>query len=108
MAQTFTQKAGNGNIRIATGRQLDTGTVAARTITVGFQPRFVRVVNNTSGDEMTWIEGMPDAYGFKRLAAGTGSQVTSNGITPTANGFIFGLDTDLNVTSEQITWYAEG
>lgn len=96
-------------VRMATGRYLDTGTVAAYTFSdLGFQPRYVHVINNTSGDEETWIEGMTDAYAFKRVAAGTGAQITSLGITPTARGFTFGLDTDINVTSEQVSWLALG
>ena len=109
MAQTITTQEPMNVVRMATGRYLDTGTVAAYTFSdLGFQPRYVRVLNNTSGDEECWIEGMTDAYAMKRVAAGTQAQITSLGITPTSRGFTFGLDTDMNVSSEQVTWLALG
>lgn len=67
MAQTITQKNTRNVSRTATGRILDTGTVAAMVITLGFRPRMVRVINNTSGDEETWVEGMADASAQKDL-----------------------------------------
>ena len=104
MAITSTQTKGNGVVNTAHGSYLDTGTVAAFTITTGFKPRYVRVVNETSGDEEAWFEGMADAEAFKRVQAGTGAMITSNGITPTANGFTVGLDTDIVYTSQQLSW----
>jgi len=108
MAQTITVQEPLNMVRMATGRYLDTGTVAAYTFTCGFRPRFVQVVNNTSSDKELWIEGMAAASAHKQVAAGTSSGITSNGITVSASGFIFGLDTDLNVTSEQVSWVALG
>jgi hypothetical protein len=109
MAQTITTKTPLNMVRMATGRYLDTGTVAAYTFSdLGFKPRFVHVINNTSSDELTWIEGMGDATGLKRLLNGTGSALSSLGITVSERGFTFGLDTDLNVTSEQVSWLALG
>lgn len=108
MAQTITTKLPQNTVRMFTARYLDTGTVAAYVFTCGFKPRYVRVINNTSGDEASWIEGMAAASAQKRVAAGTGSLVTSNGITVSDYGFTFGLDTDLNVTSEQVTIVAMG
>jgi hypothetical protein len=109
MAQTITTKTPLNVVRMATGAYLDTGTVAAYTISdLGFKPRYVRVINTTSGDEECFIEGMTDAHAYKRVAAGTGAAITSLGITPTSRGFTFGLDTDMNVTSEQVRWVAFG
>lgn len=108
MAQTITTKSPRALAQIATGRYLDTGTVAAYTFTLGFRPRYVHLINNTSGDEVVYIEGMPAASGHKRVAAGTGANISSNGITVSDTGFIFGLDTDLNVTSEQVSFVALG
>lgn len=90
----------------AVGRFLDTGTVAATKITTGFKPRYVRVMNVTSGDSMEWFEGMTAATGVKQIAAGTRSLAASNGITVAVDGFTIGLDTDVLVTSEQISWIA--
>jgi len=108
MAQTITTKAPLNTLRLATGRYLDTGTVAAYTFTLGFQPRYVRVINNTSSDKYEWVEGMADASAHKQVAAGTSSAITTLGITVSASGFTMGLDTDVNVTSEQVSFIALG
>lgn len=92
----------------AVGRYIDTGTAAAITITTGFKPRYVKVQNNTSSDGMEWYEGMADASAQKQVAAGTRSLITSLGITVSDRGFVIGLDTDVNVTSEQLSWIAIG
>lgn len=106
MAITQAQTPGNGVVNTAHGYYIDTGTVAAFALTIGFQPRYVCVENVTSGDKMEWYEGMTAAYGVKTVAAGTRTIATSNGITVSATGFTVGLDTDVNVTSEQLAWRA--
>ncbi len=106
MAQTITVSDPVAAPKMATGRYLDTGTVAAYEFTLGFQPRYVRVVNNTSRDQLEWFEGMTDGHAIKTVAAGTRTAITSNGITVSENGFTLGLDTDVNVTSEQVSFVA--
>lgn len=106
MAQTVTQKNPDSQSNMATGRILDTGTVAAFPVVTGFKPRRVVVMNNTSGDIEEWIEGMAAASAMKRVAAGTCALITTLGITVSDYGFTIGLDTDINVTSEQLTWAA--
>lgn len=106
MAQTISIKEPRALAQMATGRYLDTGTVAAYTFTLGFKPRYVHLINNTSRDEIFWIEGMADASGNKRVAAGTGTLITTLGITVSDTGFTFGLDTDLNVSNEQVSFVA--
>lgn len=111
MAQTIVQKTPEATLRLATGTYLDTGTVAAYNFDdLGFQPRYVKVINTAAtGGSIEWIEGMTAAYGFKYLSAdGAGALVTSNGITVNSRGFTFGLDTDMNVTSEQVYFIALG
>ena len=106
---TITSTQSEHQVRnVAVGSYLDTGTVAAFDINCGFKPRYVRIVNETSGDQIEWFEGMADSEGFKRVAAGTGAIVTSNGIIPLDNGFTVGLDTDICYTSEQLSWIAIG
>jgi hypothetical protein len=84
-----------------------TGTGADLDIkTVGFRPRSVHLINTDSADEMTWHHLMADGYGLKRVAAGTGSVVTTAGITPLAAGFRLGADADLNVAGETVLWEA--
>lgn len=109
MTITSTQSNVPGSVsNHAVGRYLDTGTVAAFTITCGFKPRYVKVVNVTSRDQMEWFEGMADDSGVKTVAAGTRTLDVADAITPTVNGFTMGLDTDVVVTSEQISWLAMG
>lgn len=106
MAVTESQKNADGISRVATGSYLTDGTAAAITITCGFRPRYVYVMNSTSRDGMEWFDGMSDAHAIKTVAAGTRTAITSLGVTPSASGFIIGLDTDVNVTNEQIRWIA--
>lgn len=105
---TSTQTQGNGALQLAVGRYLSADTAAAFNITCGFKPRWVQVLNNTSNDEYQWSTGMADASAFKRIAAGTGSSITTLGITPLNYGFTVGLDLDVNVISEQLSWQAIG
>jgi len=107
MAQTVDTIIPASRGQMATGSYLDTGTVAAYDFTtLGFTPRRVELINETSGDTLVWTEHMADSEGYKRVAAGTGALITSNGIIPLENGFTLGLDTDINVTSEQVSWTA--
>lgn len=109
MAITSTQVKNSASVvQVAVGRYIDTGTVAAFDITIGFKPLYVKVVNNTSSDWEEWFHGMAAASAHKVVLAGTGSLITTLGITQLSYGFTVGLDTDVNVTSEQISWLAIG
>lgn len=109
MAITSTQVKNSASVvQVAVGRYLDSGTAAAFSITTGFKPLSVRVLNMTSGDEIEWAHGMAAASALKRVTAGTGSIITTLGITQGERGFTVGLDTDINVTSEQLSWIAIG
>lgn len=106
--QSLTNSAGVSNVAVGSYIIESGDTAAAIALTIGFQPRYVRVVNETSGDVEEWFEGMTDAYAVKRVAAGTNAQITSLGITPSSRGFTIGLDTDINVKAEQLRWLAIG
>lgn len=108
MAVTQSQTNDAGTTQRAVGSYVDSGTAAAFDLTIGFKPRYVRIVNETSGDVIEWYEGMADSEGYKRVAAGAGAMVTSNGIIPLENGFTVGLDTDINVTDQVLSWIALG
>ena len=111
MAVTESQSIQPASVaNIAHGSYISTSTAAAFTITVGFQPRYVKVVNtNASGDVMMeWFEGMTAGYGILTGIDGARSMITSLGITVSAKGFTVGLNTDLNVISEQLHWQAIG
>lgn len=111
MAVTATQsKQPADTANIAVGRYLDTGTVANTpcAITTGFKPRVVIVKNVTSGDSYEWYEGMAAASAYKRVTAGDATIITSLGITVSDRGFTIGDDTDIRVSSEQLSWMAMG
>jgi hypothetical protein len=106
-----TQSQTNGGVQnnhVAVGRYITSSTAAAIAITCGFKPRFVRVMNVTSLDKMEWYEGMTAAHAVKQVAAGTSTEISSNGITVAEDGFTIGLDTDVNVINEQLSWIAIG
>lgn len=108
MAATSTVNTPTNVLRMASGNYLEDATAAAFTITTGFTPRYVIVQNETSRDRLEWFEGMADAEAIKTVAAGTRTLITSLGITPAADGFTVGLDTDVNVVDEQLSWVAFG
>lgn len=109
MAVTSTQVKNSASVvQIAVGSYITSSTAAAFDITVGFKPLWVRVVNETSGDMYEWYHGMADAEAIKTVAAGTRSIITTLGITQLSYGFTVGLDTDVNVINEQISWMACG
>lgn len=51
---------------------------------------------------------MADSEMMKMLTGGTYAKMTSHGIIPLDKGFTVGLDTDLNVANEQLSWIAIG
>lgn len=109
MAITASTKVARNLTQMATGMYIDTGTEAAYEFSdLGFKPRYVKVINLTSGDQMEWFEGMTAAHAHKRVAAGTAAPITSLGITVGERGFTLGLDTDVNKDSEQVHWIALG
>jgi hypothetical protein len=94
---------------IATGSFLGTG--AALSITkLGFRPRSVTLRNAASSGlcSLYWNKEMPDASGFKEVNHDTAQKsfITSNGITPLANGFTLGADADLNAAGELVYFEA--
>lgn len=108
MAVTSTQSSNDGISNVAVGRYITSSTAAAFDLTVGFTPRYVKIVNVTSGDMMEWFEGMAAASAQKTVAAGTRSLITSLGVTVTGGVVTVGLDTDVNVINEQLSWVMIG
>jgi hypothetical protein len=96
----------------AVGRYVSSSTAAAFTITTGFKPRYVKIMNVDGLCYEEWYEGMADASAVKTVDSGSGTtdviKITSNGITVSSSGFTVGLDTDINVTNEQLSWIAMG
>ena len=74
-----------------------TGDTAAQTITLGYKPTFVMVVNETDGDAIWFhINGMTDANAFSIKDTGAGATdlalESSNAITLSDSGFTIGTD----------------
>ena len=85
---------------VATGASLDVKTV-------GFQPKYVKVVNLAGLVQEEWFEGMTEGDALKQITDGTLSKITSDtGITPLANGFTIGLDVNINVATIPLYWMA--
>lgn len=107
---TITQSQSNdvGPTQRAVGSYVDSGTAAAFDINCGFKPRYVKVVNEDGDGYYEWFEGMADSEAMKMVTGGTYAKVTEHGIIPLGNGFTVGLDTDINVTDQQLSWIAEG
>lgn len=58
-----------------------TGTGAALNVSLGFAPDYVKVFNDTAGDSIEWMSNMSAGHGFKRVAAGTGTKITTGGVS---------------------------
>ena len=98
--------ASGGTLPFRTGAFTSDG--AARTIeTPGFRPKRVTFVNITNFATGVWHDTMPDAS-VQTQEAGTGAFDTTNGVTPTDEGFTLGANAALNTTAEEIHWTAEG
>lgn len=66
--------------RIVSGTYVGTG--AAINISLGFIPGKLEVFNETDGDDQwTWIRGMTNGHAYQRVGAGTGTRITSNGVS---------------------------
>lgn len=111
MSVTSTQSAQPASVNnVAVGRYIDTGVVAAFTLTTGFKPRYVKVVNvgATGLSTMEWLEGMADASCILTITDGTITVPTTLGITVSSSGFTVGVTTEVIITSEQLSWLAIG
>lgn len=91
--------AGGINNRIATGTY--TGTGSAISVTLGFKPKYIRIINITDGDvRAEYIDTMTAAHVALEVDSGSGttdlSNATSNGITLSSSGFSVGTNSSLN------------
>ena len=93
------------------------GTGADIDIALPFTPRYVRLVNRDGLAAAEHFCGMASGTAVKTITAGTMSLVAApNGVTlheqfelddpAPARGFRIGADADLNVTDEEIFWFA--
>lgn len=92
-----------------------TGTGANINVSLGFSPDHVLVINDTTGDRLEWFSNMPAGSAFKRVAAGTGTKITTLGISQFTGsatqqaGFTIGTDTvNTNTNVLRYVAYANG
>jgi len=101
MAITQTQVGGVERIQCDSGSYLDSAGGAA-SLTLGFEPRKIEVVNETDRVTWEWYKGQATANGIATAAAGTRTLETSGLITVTGNRK-FGFT---SVAAKQYRWRA--
>jgi hypothetical protein len=99
----------SGVTRMAVGSFIGTGSAISVT-SLDFRPRYVKLLNVGGDAQGEWAKPMADASMQKVVDSGSGatdvSLVTSGGITPLANGFSLGTDSDLNASGELVHYIA--
>jgi len=101
MAITSTGSSGTDRVKMASGSHFDDAGTDAADISLGFTPRYVRVIDVTTGTMLEWFEGMTTAHAVKTVIAGTRSAITSAGITVVGRKMGFPVATD-----SQYRWVA--
>lgn len=82
-----------------------TGTGAAQTITLGYEPKGLIIINVTDGDSVFFhIDGMSDGTGVAVGAAA--AAVASQGVTLTSRGFTLGTDSNVNESAKVFRYLA--
>ncbi|MCB1341384.1 MAG: hypothetical protein KDK24_10035 [Pseudooceanicola sp.] len=94
------------------------GTGSAINVPLGFSPSIIFIINQTDPGFFIWTADMADAEMLKLTDAPALTFPTSNGIslyagsdTPgsqAAKGFTIGADTDMNGSSDVLTYIAIG
>lgn len=82
-----------------------TGNGTSQSVTLGFKPMKVEIINITDGDTYyIHINGMTDATGISIAAATAG--VSANGVTLSSNGFSVGSDVSVNENAKTFRYLA--
>ena len=68
------------------------GTGAALPVVTGFRPKYIKVVNTTSGLQLEWYDDMGDGSAVKTILDGTRTIEAADCITPGERGFTIGTD----------------
>lgn len=74
--------------RLATG-QFTTADTTTASITLGFQPRYIKIIDETTQEEYVWIEAMGTTDIHQRIDNGTSAMDTTQIITASETGFTF-------------------
>jgi len=75
----------------------------AQSVTLGFTPAYIKVVNQNNTSSYEWFSGMSDDTSIDQAAALTVN--AAGGLTPTTNGFTIGTDI-ADTTADVIRWVA--
>lgn len=103
---TNSQTNSNGVACIAVGKLVTDATAAtAVTVTLGFAPRYIRLVNLTDRITEEWFEGMAAASSLHTVPAGTMTLETTNGIT--VQGHSFTMTAATMLASKTFYWMAK-
>jgi hypothetical protein len=79
---TNTQATSSGVVNHSTGVLVnDAGGAVVATLTLGFDPRMIRLMNVTDSISYEWYAGMTNPGATKQLLAGTRSLQTTEGFT---------------------------
>lgn len=104
---TNTQTNSTGVNNVAMGKLVtDASAAAAATLTLGFTPRYFKLVNLTDRITDEWFEGMASASSLHAVAAGTLTLETTNGIA--VSGVSVTLTAATLVASKTFYWVAFG
>jgi hypothetical protein len=85
----------------------DAGGAVAVTLTLGFVPRYFRIVNVTDRIGYEWFDGMTSPGALKQVAAGTGTLETTEGPTIGTDGTV-SIPATIILASKTFVWKAEG
>lgn len=102
-----TQTNGNGVANYAVGKIVTSAAAAeAATLTLGFTPRYFKLVNLTDRITDEWFEGMASASSLHAVAAGTMTLEATNGVA--VSGVSVTLTATTLVASKTFYWEAVG
>ena len=82
------QNNGSEALRMTTG-QFTTDATDTATITLGFQPRFVEIIDETTQETYIWVDVMAAVDILQRVDAGTAAMDTTQVLTASGRSFTF-------------------
>lgn len=105
MATVTATSRSAGVVNFASGSFTSDNSITV--VTLGFTPRWIKVVNTT--DVIVWekIEGMPAANSIKTVTAGTTTMDAGSAITINTDGTI-SLSAAAVGNAKAISWVAQG
>lgn len=96
--------ASGGTLPVRTGAYDGTGA-ALELYGVGFRPKYVKFVNQTTGAVAEWSDTMPDAAVVTH-DSGTDAVDTAQGVTPADTGFSLGTNAVINNAGDRVHYLA--